>query len=90
MFASIRMQITHLETYSVPIAGAQPTFAWRRGLRGAPPDGEGAVLRIGTASGAEGVALAPRRGAGRILEDVVDRVLRDELLGSDALDREWL
>ena len=89
MFA-IRMQITHLEAYSVPIAGAQPTFAWRNGLRGAPPDGEGAVLRIGTASGAEGVALAPRRGAGRILEDVVDRVLRDELLGSDALDREWL
>jgi L-alanine-DL-glutamate epimerase-like enolase superfamily enzyme len=90
MFALIPMQITHLETYSVPIAGAQPTFAWRHGLRGAPPDGEGAALRIGTASGAEGVALAPRRGAGRILEDVVDRVLRDELLGSDALDREWL
>src|ERR671937_794493 len=84
------LRITHLETYAVPIAGAQPTFAWRQGLRGAPPDGEGAVLRIGTDSGAEGVALAPRRGAGRILQDIVDRVLRDELLGSDALAREWL
>jgi L-alanine-DL-glutamate epimerase-like enolase superfamily enzyme len=84
------MQITHVETYAVPIAGAQPPFAWRKGLRGNPPDGEGAVLRIGTASGAEGVALAPRRGAGRILGDIVDRVLRDELLGSDALAREWL
>jgi L-alanine-DL-glutamate epimerase-like enolase superfamily enzyme len=85
-----QVRITHLETYSVPIAGAQPPFAWRRGLRGAPPDGEGAVLRIGTESGAEGVALAPRRGAGKILQDIADRVLRDELLGSDALQREWL
>ena len=62
----ITMRITHLEAYSVPIAGAKPTFAWRQGLRGATPDGEGAVLRIATDSGAEGVALAPRRGAGRI------------------------
>jgi L-alanine-DL-glutamate epimerase-like enolase superfamily enzyme len=84
------MKITHVESYSVPIAGVQPPFAWRRGLRGAPPDGEGAVLRIGTASGAEGVALAPRRGAGRILQDIVDRVLRDEVVGCDALAREWL
>lgn len=84
------MRITHVETYSVPIAGAQPPFVWRRGLRGAPPDGEGGVLRIGTDSGAEGVALAPRRGAGGILQDIGDRVLRDELIGSDALQREWL
>src|SRR5438105_2674894 len=84
------MQITHLETYPVRMFGVDPPFAWRRGLRGAPPDGEGAVLRIGTASGAEGVALAPRRGAGSILKDIVDRVLRDELIGSDALQREWL
>ena len=85
-----RMRITHIETYSVPIAGAQPPFAWRQGLRGAPPDGEGGVLRIGTESGAEGVALAPRRGAGRALQDIGDRVLRDELTGADALQREWL
>jgi L-alanine-DL-glutamate epimerase-like enolase superfamily enzyme len=84
------MRITHVETYAVRIAGAEPTFAWRHGLRGAPPDGEGAVLRIGTDSGAEGVALAPRRGVGRILPDIVDRVLRDELLGADPLQREWL
>ncbi len=84
------MRITHVETYSVPIAGTQPPFAWRRGLRGAPPDGEGGVLRIGTESGAEGVALAPRRGAGTILQDIGDRVLRDELTGADPLQREWL
>ena len=85
-----RMRITHIETYSVPIAGAQPPFAWRQGLRGGPPDGEGGVLRIGTESGAEGVALAPRRGAGQALRDIGDRVLRDELTGADALQREWL
>src|SRR6059036_1299519 len=84
------MRITHVETYAVPIPGVQPPFAWRRGLRGSPPDGEGAALRIGTADGAEGVALAPRRGAATILKSIVDRVLRDELMGSDALDREWL
>src|SRR3954462_9729208 len=84
------MRISHVEVFPVQIAGASPTFAWRQGLRGAPPDGEGAVLRIATDSGAEGVALAPRRGAGRILGDIVDRVLRDELLGADALQREWL
>src|SRR3954463_3137748 len=84
------MRISHVEAYAVPIAGVSPTFAWRQGLRGAPPDGEGAVLRIATDSGAEGVALAPRRGAGRILGDIVDRVLRDELVGADALAREWL
>jgi L-alanine-DL-glutamate epimerase-like enolase superfamily enzyme len=84
------MQITHVESYSVPIAGPQPPFAWRRGLRGGPPDGEGGVLRICTESGAEGVALAPRRGAGAILRDIGDRILRDELTGADPLQREWL
>lgn len=84
------MRISHVEAYSVPVHGAQPSFAWRRGLRGAPPDGFGAVLRIGTESGAEGVAFMPRRGAGAILRDFVDRVLREELIGADALQREWL
>jgi L-alanine-DL-glutamate epimerase-like enolase superfamily enzyme len=40
--------------------------------------------------GAEGVAFTPRRGTGTILADIVDRVLRDELIGADALQREWL
>src|SRR4051812_47950434 len=84
------MRISHVEAYAVPIAGVTPAFAWRQGLRGAPPDGEGAVLRIVTDPGAEGVALAPRRGAGRIVGDIVDRVLRHELVGEDALAREWL
>jgi L-alanine-DL-glutamate epimerase-like enolase superfamily enzyme len=84
------MRVTHLESYPVPVAGANPAFAWRRGLRGGPPDGNGAVLRIGTDAGAEGVAFTPRRGAGTILADIADRVLRHELIGADALQREWL
>jgi L-alanine-DL-glutamate epimerase-like enolase superfamily enzyme len=84
------MRITHVESYSVPVAGSEPPFDWRRGLRGSPPDGGGAVLRICTAGGWEGVALTPRRGSGIILTDIVDRVLRDELIGADALQREWL
>lgn len=84
------MRITHLESYSVPIWGVDPPFVWRRGLRGSPPDGQGAALRICTEGGAEGVAFAPRRGAGTVLADIADRVLRDELIGSDALQREWL
>src|SRR5829696_530110 len=55
-----------------------------------PPDGEGGVLRIATDEGVEGVALAPRRGAGVILGDLVARVLRAELVGADPLQREWL
>src|SRR5258708_24632723 len=76
------MRITHVEAYSVRMPGVKPSFAWRQGLRGSPPDGQAGVLRIGTESGAEGVALAPRRGAGTILPDIVDRVLRDELIGA--------
>jgi L-alanine-DL-glutamate epimerase-like enolase superfamily enzyme len=84
------VRITHVECHRVAIPGASPRFAWRRGLNGGPPDGEGGVLRIASDDGVEGVALAPRRGAGVILDDVVARVLRDELVGADPLQREWL
>src|SRR3954453_12120481 len=67
-----------------------PPFAWRRGLLGGPAGGEGGVLRVATDDGIEGVALVPRRGAGAILEDLVAHVLRDELVGADPLQREWL
>ena len=42
------MRIMHLKTHLGPVAAAQPPSGWRRGLRGAPPDGKGAMLRIGT------------------------------------------
>jgi L-alanine-DL-glutamate epimerase-like enolase superfamily enzyme len=82
------VRITAVECHLVKVPGANPAFRWRQGLPGSPPDGMGAVLRICTDAGAEGVAFAPRRGA--IVADVVERVLREELLGADPLAREWI
>ncbi len=48
------------------------------------------MLRIGTDEGAVGVALFARPGGAAILEDLVERVLRPELVGQDPLQREWL
>ena len=84
------MRISHVESYRIQLPAADPPFAWRQGLLGGPQAGEGAVLRIGTDEGIEGVAFAPRRGSGPLLEDLVDRVLRTELTGQDPLQREWL
>jgi L-alanine-DL-glutamate epimerase-like enolase superfamily enzyme len=84
------VRITHVESHRIFLPGANPPFAWRAGLHGGPPDGEGAVLRICTDAGVEGVALAPRRGSGVLVEDIVDRVLRAELVGQDPMQREWL
>lgn len=84
------MRITHVESWSVFAPGANPQFFWRQGLLGSPGDGYCAVLRLGTDAGVEGVALCPRRGSGPFLADLVDRVLREELVGADPLQREWL
>jgi L-alanine-DL-glutamate epimerase-like enolase superfamily enzyme len=84
------VRITHVESHAVFAPGASPPFAWRQGLRGGPADGYCAVLRIGTDTGAEGVALAPRRGSAVIVADLVERVLREELVGADPMQREWL
>lgn len=84
------MRITHVESWSVFAPAAKPQFSWRQGLLGGPGDGYCAVLRIRTDSGVDGVALAPRRGSGPFVADLVDRVLREELVGADPLQREWL
>ena len=84
------MRITHVECHRVFLPAVEPPFAWRDGLPGSPPDGWGAVLRIGTDSGAEGVAFAQRRGSDVVLADLVDRVLRADLVGRDPLQRELL
>ncbi|MDX6355584.1 MAG: hypothetical protein QOF98_2487 [Streptomyces sp.] len=84
------MHITHVESFRVPLPGATPPFVWRKGLLGSAPDGEAAVLRIGTDSGATGVALATRPGMAAAVEDIVGRVLRTELVGKDPLQRELL
>jgi L-alanine-DL-glutamate epimerase-like enolase superfamily enzyme len=84
------VRITHIESFRVPLPGVSPPFVWRRGLLGSSPDGEAAVLRIGTDSGATGVAIATRPGMAAAIEDLVERVLRAELIGKDPLQRELL
>jgi L-alanine-DL-glutamate epimerase-like enolase superfamily enzyme len=84
------MKITHVESIRVHVPAADPPFRWRDGLAGSAPAGDGAVLRIGTDEGAEGVALFARPGAAVMLDDLVERVLRPELVGQDPAQREWL
>ncbi|WP_330175975.1 racemase [Streptomyces sp. NBC_01498] len=84
------MKITHVAVHRIDVPAAKPPFRWREGLSGSPATGDGAVLHIGTDEGAEGVAVFARPGAFAVLTDLVDRVFRDELLGADPFQREWL
>lgn len=84
------MRITQVDCFDVFAPGAEPPFAWRDGLHGGPVDGRVAVLRLRTDEGIDGVALVPRRGSATVVADAVERFLRDELVGADPLQREWL
>jgi L-alanine-DL-glutamate epimerase-like enolase superfamily enzyme len=84
------MLVTHAEVHRVTLPAPQPAFSWRKGLLGSGGDGDGAVLRLGTDEGVEGVALVSHPGAYAALNLLVDRVLREELVGQDPLQREWL
>lgn len=81
------MRITTVETQRVKLPAQDPAFNWRDGLPGSRPASVGLVLRIRTDEGPEGLAVSNR---GVIVEDIVDRLLRDELLGADPLQRERL
>ncbi|QIG39439.1 racemase [Microbacterium sp. 4R-513] len=80
------MRITSLDVELVDVP-AQPSFRWRAGLAGSEPASIGAWLAIRTDVGVDGFAFCPR---GLILEDLVDRRLRGELVGADPLAREYL
>jgi L-alanine-DL-glutamate epimerase-like enolase superfamily enzyme len=82
----VRVRIIGVEVHPLEIP-ASPAYNWRRGLSGSEPARRGAALRIVTDAGVDGVAVTDR---GAILEDLVDRRLRAELLGADPLRREWL
>lgn len=84
------MKISRLDVFRVRVPGADPAFVWRKGLPGSQGDGERGILRITTDTGVQGVALAHRFGSAPALEDLVERVLRDEFIGQDPLRREWL
>jgi L-alanine-DL-glutamate epimerase-like enolase superfamily enzyme len=81
------LKIVSVDVERVDIAARVPPFVWRAGLPGSEPAGIGGILRIRTDDGLEGIAQT-RRGV--ILEDVVNRRLRDELIGANPLHREWL
>ncbi|WP_410641569.1 enolase C-terminal domain-like protein [Amycolatopsis sp. lyj-346] len=83
------MRITHVETFSADVAAPEPPFRWRDGLRGGA-GGQVGIIRIGTDTGATGVATAHKPGSAVVLRELVDRVLRPELVGADPLQREWL
>lgn len=84
------MKITQVDAISINVPAAEPAFSWREGLPGSADAYEGAVLRIGTDGGLQGVAAFLRPGAGPMLRDLVDRVFRPELIGQDPLRREYL
>jgi L-alanine-DL-glutamate epimerase-like enolase superfamily enzyme len=84
------MQITVVEVHRVLVHAPDRPFVWRRGLPGSPADGYGAVLQIRTDAGLDGVAFQPRQAASAVLPDIVDRVLREVLIGEDPFQREWL
>ena len=81
------MRITHVECYLVDEPAADPAFDWRTGLPGSPPDRTSAVVRIIAEGGHEGVAFS-RNGV--ITRDIIDRRIRDDIVGQDALNREFL
>jgi L-alanine-DL-glutamate epimerase-like enolase superfamily enzyme len=80
------MRIVSVEVHPLEIP-ASPSYNWRRGLSGSEPARRGAALRLVTDAGVDGVAITDR---GVILEDLVHRRLRSELIGADPLRREWL
>lgn len=81
------MKITDVHVVLVENPGFTPAFLWRQNLPGSDPATVGGWLVIETDAGITGFASAPR---GVILKDYVDRRFRDELIGQDPLQREYL
>lgn len=81
------MKIVSVEVLLSDEPAADPAFAWRRGLPGSEPARTTGWLVLTTDHGVRGYAQCQR---GLILADLVDRRLREELVGADPLRREWL
>jgi L-alanine-DL-glutamate epimerase-like enolase superfamily enzyme len=80
------MKITNVEV-TVEEAPVKHVFRWREGLPGSGTSQVNARLVIHTD---EGVCGEARASHGRIIEDLVDRRLRDLLVGADPLMKEEL
>lgn len=80
------MKITAVET-TVRTEPIVDQFVWRKGLPGSGTIAETIELRIETDEGITGYAYASH---GTILQDIVNRRLREELIGADPLLKEHL
>jgi hypothetical protein len=76
------MRISSVDVGLIYLPAVAPPFSWRKGLRGSAEARTTAVLRITTDDGAVGEAY--HEWSGPMLADIVDRVLRDELVGERA------
>src|SRR3954452_2043557 len=81
------MIITAVDVVRVTVPAYAPPFVWRAGLPGSEPQADSAWLVIRTDVGVTGIAFALR---GAMLQDVVDRRIRAELVGRDPIARELL
>lgn len=81
------MIITAVDVVHVTVPAYDPPFVWRAGLPGSEPEVGGAWLVIRTDEGITGLAFALR---GVILQDLIDRRIRAELVGRDPIAREYL
>ncbi len=81
------MKIISVDVLLVDEPPVSPPFRWRDGLPGSDGARTGGWLVIETEDGLRGFASCRR---GLILADLVDRRIRDELVGADATMREFL
>ncbi|PRY52873.1 L-alanine-DL-glutamate epimerase-like enolase superfamily enzyme [Knoellia remsis] len=81
------MKIVSVSVLLVDEPAVEPAFRWRDGLPGSDGPRVGAWLAIETDDGMTGWAYTKR---GIILQDLIERRVRDELLGEDPARREWL
>ncbi|MGI8483710.1 MAG: enolase C-terminal domain-like protein, partial [Thermomicrobiales bacterium] len=80
------MKITAVEI-EVHVEPVVDQFVWRKGLPGSGTSSETIELTIRTDDGVTGVAYSSH---GTIMKDIVDRRLREELIGADPLMKEYL
>lgn len=81
------MKIVAVDVQLVDVPAIDPPFRWRDGLPGSEGRSVGGWLVLTTEDGQRGFGYCRR---GLILQDLVQRRLRDELVGADPLRREWL
>ncbi|MDH2393801.1 enolase C-terminal domain-like protein [Streptomyces sp. HNM0663] len=81
------MKLVSVDVRLVAEPPVSPAFQWRNGLPGSDSSHTAAWLVLTTDDGHRGYGYCRR---GLILADVVDRRIREELVGVDPLRREWL